>query len=138
MTFTLVNVKSPEMKKRIPKALGVGKKSKWHSIARNQRCLYFNLRAFWFLIFLYLFMAARGFHYCVRTFLSCIKLGLLSSCGAQAAMTVASCVAEHGSRCAGFRSCGSRALAHGLSCSKDVESSQPGTELMSPYWQANS
>ena len=55
-----------------------GKNSEWHSIARNQRCLYFSLRAFCFQ-FLFTYLAAWGFHCCVRTFSSCIKLGLLSS-----------------------------------------------------------
>ena len=99
------------MKKRIPKALGVGEEIRMAQYCQKSEVLVLQFESFLFLIFIYLWLHGVFTAVCAL-FSSCIKLGLPSSCGAQASMTVASGVAEHGSRCAGFRSCSSRAPEH--------------------------
>ena len=66
------------------------------------------LRVFFFNLFI-LFLSALGFRCCTRTFSSCGERGLLFVVVRGLLIAVASLVEEHGSRRAGFSSCGTRA-----------------------------
>ena len=96
-------------------------------------------------------MAALSLHY--RLSLVCGKQGLLFVAVRRLLIAVASLVAEHkssraqGSRCAGFSSCGSRALGaqasvvvvHGLSCSAACEIfPDQGSNPCPLHWQVDS
>ena len=78
-----------------------------------------------FYLFYFIFLAALGLHCCAQAFSSCGERGLLFVVVHRLLIVVASLVAEQGSRCAGFSSCGTQALerrlsscgARGLSCS---------------------
>ena len=67
---------------------------------------------FFFLIFIYLFMAVLGLRFCARAFSSCGKRGPLFITVRGPLTITASLVAEHDSRRAG-----SVVVAHGPSCS---------------------
>ena len=64
--------------------------------------LFFNK----FIYFIYLFLAALGLCCCAQAFSSCGEQGLLFVAVCGLLTVVASLVVEHGSRCAGFSSCG--------------------------------
>ena len=56
-----------------------------------------------------IFLAVLGLRCCARAFSSCGERGLLFVAVRGPLIAVASLVVEHGSRCVGFSSCGSRA-----------------------------
>ena len=60
-------------------------------------------------------LSVLGLCCCTRAFSSCGEQGLLFIAVRGLLIVVASLVAEHGLWCAGFSSCGSRALQRGLS-----------------------
>ena len=62
-----------------------------------------------FKIFLYLCLAVLGLHCCLQAFSSCDEYGLLSIAGFRLLISVASLVAEHGSKVHGLSSCGTHA-----------------------------
>ena len=73
--------------------------------------IFFFWRIYYLFIYLFIeFLAALGLHCCARGFLSCSERGLLF-----VAMRGLLWLWSTGSRCAGFSSCGSRALEHRLS-----------------------
>ena len=86
---------------------------------------YIYLIIFLINLFYFLFLYVLGLHCCMRAFSSCSESGLLFVAVHRLLIAVASLVAELGSRCAGFSSCGTRAqqlwnvgsvvVAHGLS-----------------------
>ena len=93
-----------------------------------------RLLSFFFLTYLYLFLAVLGLHFCARAFSSCGKRGplFIAVCGP---LTVAaSPVAEHDSRRAG-----SVVVAHGPSCSaaRGIFPDQ-GSNPCPLHWQADS
>ena len=106
-----------------------------HDFTDKERSLFF------FLIFIYLFLAALGLHCCTRAFSSCGKQGLLFTVVCGLLVAVASL-----SRCARFSSCGMRAsvvVSHGLSCSTACgifsdQGSNPGSNPCPLHWQADS
>ena len=65
--------------------------------------------AFFFNELINLFLAALGLRCCTWAFSSCTKWGLLFVAVRRLLIAVASLVAEHGSRHAGFSSCGTQA-----------------------------
>ena len=74
-----------------------------------------SLLLFFFFFFIFLFLAVLGLRCCARAFSSCSERGLLFVAVHGLLIVVASLVAEHGSRCAGFNSCGMWALERRLS-----------------------
>ena len=71
-------------------------------------CIYLFIYLFIYLL-TYLFLAALGLRCCTQAFSSCSKRGLLFVAVCGLLIVVASLVAEQGSRCTGFSSCGTQA-----------------------------
>ena len=72
--------------------------------------MYFFFRSFFFFnLFLYLFLAVLGLHFCARAFSSCGKRGTLFIAVHRPLTIPASLVAEHRLQTRRLSSCGSRA-----------------------------
>ena len=70
---------------------------------------FFKVIHFLFFNFIYLFMAVLGLHFCVRTFSSCGKRGLLFIAVRRPLTIAVTLVAEHRLQTLRLSSCGSRA-----------------------------
>ena len=90
---------------------------------QRDRPVYFMLGFLFFKFWLFIFLAMLGLHCCAGAFSSCSEWGLLSSCGPQALITVASLVAEQ------LQFTGSRAQAQLLRCTGLVALRQVGPSL---------
>ena len=87
--------------------------------------IYFLL---WFYLFIYLFMAVLGLHFCARAFSSCGKRGPLFIAVCRPLTIAASLVAEHRLQTRRLSNCGSRAqLIRGM-----WDLPRPGLEPVSP------
>ena len=107
-----------------------GFKEKEKDVWRKQSFLIHDycLSVFFFLIFIYLFMAVLGLCFCERAFSSCGKRGPLFMAVHGPLTIVASLVAEHRLQTLRLSNCGSRAQPlHGM-----WDPPRPGLEPVSP------
>ena len=83
--------------------------SGWDLVLYASTCLALRSDFFFFLIFIYLFLAVLGLHFCARAFSSCSKRGPLFITVRVPLTITASLVAEHKLQTCRLSSCGSQA-----------------------------
>ena len=101
-----------------------------HSPHNSRTQCFFFLKEFlyFYYLFIYLFLAVLGLHFCARTFSSCGKQGPLFIAVRGPLTIVASLVAEHRLQICRLSSCGSRAqVLRGM-----WDLPRPGLEPVSP------
>ena len=124
------------------------------SMQRRYRIIAYLINFFKINLFIYLFLAALGFHCCLQAFFSCGEWGLLFVVVRGLLIAVASLAAEHGLQARGLQqlshvgsvvvahglqSAGSVVVVHGLSCSVAYGTfPDQGSNSCPLHWQADS